>query len=73
MQSNTVGRVSPVDARREAEPDQSLVKQDPGMVPGERSAGAVGTADAGRHADHQQPCVQAAERRNRCVEPVRVT
>ena len=42
-------------ARGEAEADQRAVEQVAGIVAGERPAGAVGAAQAGRQADDQQP------------------
>ena len=61
-----------VVAAGEAEFDQRRVEQVAGIVAGERPAGAVGAAQAGREADDQQPRVERPEGRHRRVEPVRL-
>ena len=72
LQREAIRRVGPVFARREAGAQQRLIQQDARVVAGERAPGAVRTADARRHADHQQAGVERAPTRHGGVEPAGV-
>jgi hypothetical protein len=61
-----------VTALGEAELEQRLVEQQPGIVAGERAAGTVGALLARREAAEDQPGLRIPEMRHRRVPPVRM-
>ena len=68
-QPETVVRPGLISAGRESKVDQGSVKKVAGIVAGERSSGAIGSAQAGGETDDQDSGVEATKGRDRRVVP----